>query len=534
MACFQTQEYRSARKWCRLHSFCVLFTLGVTTQLWFLAAHYATAGPLTRNGGNAAFGEAMNKSKVFIMSRRRNSLVRRAKAENVPTLRGPTQKPALTPKKRQQTFVSSYSPRVILLFEYEDSHQFHSTELRALPSMNDLSWEASLGFNGTVEPMGGPCPSCIVNETAALLRESNATLRYNEYCEPMAEWQNTHYPTCNNLHELEIDRANESNIFLMSDNGFFRSAWSVEGAEDDQRTVLKMLQIDESLGFDDHTFGLHRIDAAVMERMTSSPFIVDVYSFCGQSVVTEFCVSAKYEVITNENATFTERLQASIDITQGLLALHSIDYPNATKPSFVHMDLKPHNVMQTIKRPGTRSRLKLNDFNLGLALRQDPATKETCAYPIKNRYGGAPELHYPNRTHDTTVDAHLFEMFRMGHLLYAMATRRPHTSSSRGEALDTWIVDYYLYEKEEVEDEAGNAYLDVKNPEILSKAALLYAVLACTQADPRHRPNTHELLLRLREAQRRILLHERYGTTGETVTTVEQLKALFEIHAPIL
>ena len=75
---------------------------------------------------------------------------------------------------------------------------------------------------------------------------------------------------------------------MLATGGSWRIAW---GAEDrfgssGRPAVLKTLHWNRDFG--PLATELHRRDAVAMERLTSSPHVVDVYAFCGQSVLTEF------------------------------------------------------------------------------------------------------------------------------------------------------------------------------------------------------------------------------------------------------
>ena len=61
--------------------------------------------------------------------------------------------------------------------------------------------------------------------------------------------------------------------------------WSFETAGMDDSFVLKVLHIQHE--FDHELFEMVRTDALVMERLSSSPRIVDIYGHCGTSVATE-------------------------------------------------------------------------------------------------------------------------------------------------------------------------------------------------------------------------------------------------------
>ena len=97
-------------------------------------------------------------------------------------------------------------------------------------------------------------------------------------CRLRHEWQKTLYPNCNLLHEL---RSQDQKIV---GHGYWRDVWVVDHAN--EKVVFKSMRYEH----DNTHRNLDRMrrDANVMERMSSSPFIIDLYGFCGSSSFSEF------------------------------------------------------------------------------------------------------------------------------------------------------------------------------------------------------------------------------------------------------
>ena len=66
--------------------------------------------------------------------------------------------------------------------------------------------------------------------------------------------------------------------------GWFRLTWKFS-AQNDKSVVVKTLRYDRE--FYDEYYELHRRDAVAMERLSSSPFVMDIYGHCGQSALNE-------------------------------------------------------------------------------------------------------------------------------------------------------------------------------------------------------------------------------------------------------
>lgn len=94
----------------------------------------------------------------------------------------------------------------------------------------------------------------------------------DEECLPIAKWQLKKYSpySCNMLHELDIDPAT-SGLSLINCGGD-RCAFRVRDSQG-QETAFKTVRISEYLDYPDSAWK----DTIVMERLSSSPFVVNIY-----------------------------------------------------------------------------------------------------------------------------------------------------------------------------------------------------------------------------------------------------------------
>ena len=128
--------------------------------------------------------------------------------------------------------------------------------------------------------------------------------------------------------------------------------------------------------FEDAHFEHDRIDAVAMERLTSSPHVINVFGFCGHSVITEFAEGTRVGTLADKSAkTYLARLKIARDIAMGLADVHGIDGDGIA--TFVHLDINPANVVSI---GGT---LKLNDFNIGIILRWNQTSNQRCGFPAQ-------------------------------------------------------------------------------------------------------------------------------------------------------
>lgn len=122
--------------------------------------------------------------------------------------------------------------------------------------------------------------------------------------------------------------------------------------------------------FEEAYFEYNRVDAIAMERLTSSRNIIDIYAFCGTSLVTEYAGKDLTALI--RQLTSTERLKMAIQVAEGLADVHSI---TPDRPSLVHNDINLANLVLT-----EDNRAVLNDFNIAVLLMKHNETNCTCPF----------------------------------------------------------------------------------------------------------------------------------------------------------
>jgi hypothetical protein len=114
----------------------------------------------------------------------------------------------------------------------------------------------------------------------------------------------------------------------------------------------------------------------VLERLTSSSYIMPIYGFCGTSMLAPLAGEGNlWEVMESTRRGGKEfspmdKLKVGVQIADGLAALHDIDKDG--QASFAHNDL---DISQFVYRDG---RFLLNDFNLGRLLKKNRYDNSTC------------------------------------------------------------------------------------------------------------------------------------------------------------
>jgi len=241
----------------------------------------------------------------------------------------------------------------------------------------------------------------------------------DEECEPMADWQTTYNPACNGIHEIDVESgSNEKEgkgLELFGTKGFWRNAWKLDLpahnytiADRTDTLVLKTLKYQHN--FEDNFEEHDRVDAIAMERLTSSPHVINIYGFCGHSVVTEYADGPRLGTLADKSKKIPlKRLEIARDIASGLADVHGIDGDD--QPSFVHLDINPANVVVV------GNTLKLNDFNIGIILRKNKKTGKTCGFPAQ--YPN-PQWRSPEESREQNDLTEKVDIFSMGHIFFRL------------------------------------------------------------------------------------------------------------------
>lgn len=215
-------------------------------------------------------------------------------------------------------------------------------------------------------------------------------------CQP-STWKFDLYPTCNIVHELPVDIGTDRFLGYVASTvvvlftltrpycprpfinlyskGAFRQTWLQQ--DPSQKTyVLKQPLMPEEENDINHTpssisFYKTNQDARIMERLTASPRIVDMYAHCGLSIASEAMLGGEISswIVPGtglstqsdaeganfgprNNLTASEKLTVALEMANALADLHG------SPGLIVHGDVHPVQWLQAAD--GT---IKLNDFN---------------------------------------------------------------------------------------------------------------------------------------------------------------------------
>lgn len=240
------------------------------------------------------------------------------------------------------------------------------------------------------------------------------------------DWYGLQYPTCNTFHEMTMVHSDSENTYL--GKGYFRMAFSIK-EKNQPWYILKVMRWRRdgpgmfSRGFREKT----RVDGLVMERLSASPRITDMYGFCATSLLTEplpgeiwdEAVPTKRTIQESElrdknhldpknKYTPTEKIEMALELAEALAELHGF-----ADGMIVHDDI---DLGQYLRTPD--GQIKLNDFNRAKIQLWDPVKNSYCKY-YNGHIGGkmrAPEEFVPDIL-DEKID-----IFSLGNSFYGLLT----------------------------------------------------------------------------------------------------------------
>jgi len=250
-------------------------------------------------------------------------------------------------------------------------------------------------------------------------------------------WKSKSFPVCNNFHEMSLERLlgpfQGYDISYLG-HGHFRDAWKFEKYPDEgiSSFVIKKLRLNHVLKVDHASLAEAQKEAIIMERLTASPRIVDIYGLCGMSILLESMqdMSTKYiigsggrmtqasldriqtrvrDVVPQNKLTLVEKLDWAISMAESIADIHGF------KGGMIrHGDLQPDQWL--ISSTGT---LKLNDFNLADIFDYSREKSDYCKVWACNR--GTGTYSPPEELLCKNVNEGI-DTYRMGNNIYTLLT----------------------------------------------------------------------------------------------------------------
>jgi hypothetical protein len=204
-------------------------------------------------------------------------------------------------------------------------------------------------------------------------------------CVAQYEWQTSSFPTCNFLMEqdmtnLELNAEGKESVRVIA-HGYWRDVWRM--SDSFNTTVLKTMRYEHD--YRERNYDRHRRDSMAAERLTGSPYVMDIYGFCGNSGLFEFADGGSIDdsLFYNDGDKWSpsERLVVAFQVITGLSDFHNWDKEGV--PAMAHTDITTSQFVYV----GETGVYKLNDFNRCRFIRWNQKENKTCTYKVGNNPG---------------------------------------------------------------------------------------------------------------------------------------------------
>lgn len=195
--------------------------------------------------------------------------------------------------------------------------------------------------------------------------------------------------------------------------------------------VMKQMRLPSNEGDTNHlpnAHSQHKIqnEAIIMERLSSSPTIVDIYGHCSTSILAETMPGeVAKEIIPSSgyikqedlnqkpayrqnNLSMEEKLDMAIDMAESMAEIHGF-----IGGVIVHGDIHPVQYLRSVE-----GKMKLNDFNNAEILDWDPKNNMYCPTD-RGRWGGM--YRSPEEFRGDPIDEKI-DVFSLGNNLYTLLT----------------------------------------------------------------------------------------------------------------
>lgn len=174
-------------------------------------------------------------------------------------------------------------PRIVVLTSYDDTGTYHKIQHGEWNDLTDHHAKRKVEYLGDRVAQRG------------IYRDDTVTVDRveTEDCKLRFMWQKRSFSTCNLIHQVDLttpwissrNRQTRHDHHRVIGKGFWRDVWILQ-QEQQKPTVFKTMRYAHN--FTQRNYDRMRRDAAAMERLTVSPFVIDIFAFCGTSSISEY------------------------------------------------------------------------------------------------------------------------------------------------------------------------------------------------------------------------------------------------------
>ena len=230
------------------------------------------------------------------------------------------------------------------------------------------------------------------------------------------DWQKKSYPTCNEVHGYF---SQPEDLITVAVGG--ESVIIGQKPLGSQQVLMKAGRWDRT-EFSERNYYHRQIDAAIMERLTSSPYVMSIHGFCSTSVLTPRAGEGGdlYGLINSvrnggKDLTSLDKLRVVIQLAEGLASMHEAGVA--------------HNDLDASQRLFLGGQYRLNDFTYGFFIPKHAKTNEPCKStkgdvvldPWKYKSPEYLAWCYPEMQH-APIRMDIAEVFSLGAEIYHLLT----------------------------------------------------------------------------------------------------------------
>ena len=194
-----------------------------------------------------------------------------------------------------------------------------------------------------------------------------------EPCVHQYEWQTASLPTCNLVHEGNWAERDAWELPKRVNRGGWVEIWKLP--EYDGRPVALKSKLYD-VEWTKRNFDRYRRDAVCLEKLSSSPLILDIYSFCGVTAFMQYCAQGDLgRAIRKRGTSWTssKKLQIAIQVMEAIAAVHNVDREG--RASIAHTDISTDQFLNV-----GEDNFILNDFNRMSGQKTDVNIKESTFF----------------------------------------------------------------------------------------------------------------------------------------------------------
>jgi len=230
-------------------------------------------------------------------------------------------------------------------------------------------------------------------------------------CKHQYQWQTSSRPSCNKIHEGDWADRDSPHMPKRINHGGWVEIWKLHEF-DGSPLVLKSKLYD--VDWTQRNFDRYRRDAVCLERMSSSPLILDIYGYCGVTAIIPYCDKGDLDrAIEMRGDVFAP--QKKVEIAHGVMSaiatVHNVD--KRGQASIAHTDITADQFLNA-----GDDHFILNDFNRARFIGWNEEKDTSCGFEVGSNPGNwrSPEEYRYD------LETEKIDVYSGGNILYKILT----------------------------------------------------------------------------------------------------------------